>query len=305
MRLDKYLADADLGTRSQVKLLIKQKMITVDDQVITDSGFQIKAGQTVRYKQAIVHSQGNCYYMFHKPAGCVCATIDRDQTVMNYFKPDAGKNLFPVGRLDKDTEGLLLVSNDGAFSHELMSPKKHVSKLYYFEAMGFFLPNTIELIAGGMDIGDEKLTKPAGILAFDTKTQSAFGNLSGQYVNILENEMHTAKNNNIIHNISNTEHSNNADDAEKNNSNTLGNIGIVADTDELIVSDCKQEIKYFGLLEISEGRYHQVKRMLKGCGVKVTYLKRIAIGRLFLDNSLKPGSYRRLTDEELLLVKNR
>lgn len=253
MRLDKYLADANLGTRSEVKNFIKKKLVFIDDCCVTNPGAQVLETSKVVCNGVPIILKKNCYYMFHKPAGCVSATKDIDKTVLDYFDQSAGKNLFPVGRLDKDTEGLLLITNDGLFSHQLMNPKKHVTKLYYFEGQGQFIKNTLEKMETGLDIGDEKITKPAKILyCTKEKSEKIIGNLDLSFSTCLENE---------------------------SKKHTM-------DTD------------VYGLLEITEGRFHQVKRMLKKCGVQVLYLKRIAIGALFLDDTLNCGAYRCLEKED-------
>lgn len=168
--------------------------------------------------------------MFHKPAGCVTARTDKEhQTVFDYTKDIPCRDLFAVGRLDKDTEGLLLLTNDGAFDHALMSPKRHVDKTYYFEATGNLTEEEISLLENGVCIGkDEPLTRPAKVADI------------------------------------------------KNNADRTVN----------------------GLLTITEGRFHQVKRMLYAVGCEVIYLKRIAIGTVALDKELAPGNYRPLTEEE-------
>ena len=132
LRLDKYLADMGVGTRQEVKALIRKGRVAVD-------GMTAKAPELkVDPDEAQVTVDGNSisyvkmeYWMLHKPAGVVSATEDRrDRTVLDLLSDAARKDLFPVGRLDKDTEGLLLITNDGALSHRLLSPKSHVSKVY-------------------------------------------------------------------------------------------------------------------------------------------------------------------------------
>lgn len=132
LRLDKYLADMGVGTRQEVKALIRKGRVAVDG--ITAKAPELK----VDPDEAQVTVDGNSisyvkmeYWMLHKPAGVVSATEDRrDRTVLDLLSDAARKDLFPVGRLDKDTEGLLLITNDGALSHRLLSPKSHVSKVY-------------------------------------------------------------------------------------------------------------------------------------------------------------------------------
>ncbi len=227
MRLDKFLCDCGYGTRSQVKQLVKKGRVTVNgapcrqaDLKIDEKNDRISVdGNECGYSQFV-------YYMFHKPAGCVCAVKDNvSRTVMEYLeKEDVKKDLFPVGRLDKDTEGLLLLTNDGALSHKLLSPKKHVPKTYYVKSKQALSKEDVKQLETGVDIGDEKKTLPASV-------------------------------------------------------EVLG----------------QREI----FLTISEGRFHQIKRMLFSVGNEVVYLKRVSMGGLHLDENLKPGEYRLLTGEEM------
>lgn len=227
MRLDKFLCDSGYGTRSQVKQLIKSGQVSVNGNPCKEADFKTdpkKDSITVDGKECLY--QEYIYYMFHKPAGCVCAIKDNvSRTVMEYLaKEDLRKDLFPVGRLDKDTEGLLLITNDGVLSHKLLSPKKHIPKTYYVRLKKPLSDADVKVLESGVDIGDKKMTLPARITV-----------LSGVEI----------------------------------------------------------------FLTISEGRFHQVKRMLLAVGNEVIYLKRISMGSLCLDENLKPGEYRTLTGEEL------
>ena len=230
MRLDKFLADAGIGTRSEVKTAIRKKQVTVNTLVVTDPGVSVSDADTVCYKNTPIGAAKPRYYMMHKPSGCVSATKDNEMTVLDYFPESERKNLFPVGRLDKDTEGLLLLTDDGMFAHNLTSPRKHVDKTYYFEGEGVLAEDAAKQMAVGIDIGDEKPTKSARL-----------------------------------------------------------------EIEEILSS----KHKVTGRLTISEGRYHQVKRMLAKMGVTITYLKRLSIGGVCLDERLEKGQYRELTPEEI------
>ena len=232
IRLDKYLADMGCGTRSQVKQMIRKGQVEINgekikkpEQKITTAQDRVcVAGKEIRYEKYR-------YYLLHKPAGYVSATTDnRDKTVLELLPENIRRELFPVGRLDKDTEGLLLLTNDGELAHRLLSPKKHVDKTYYFEAEGLLAEDAQKQVLLGIDIGDEKPTLPAQLTV-------------------------------------------------------------------LKADQGKQTI--CGTIILQEGRYHQVKRMLLKLGVKVTYLKRTAIGSVLLDPSLAKGTYRALTKEEM------
>lgn len=139
MRLDKLLANTGIGTRKEVKGILKKGNVWVNGKQVKDGGLQVTPGSDeVVVNGNMVQFSEFSYWMLNKPQGVVSATEDKvDRTVMDLFKPeDRHKGLFPVGRLDKDTEGLLLITNDGALSHQLLSPKKHVDKVYFVKVTG-------------------------------------------------------------------------------------------------------------------------------------------------------------------------
>ena len=162
MRLDKYLCDMGIGTRSQVKQLIRKGLVTLDgipvlrpEQKVDEKNLVCVDGKPVSYVELE-------YYMLYKPAGCVSATEDRScRTVLDLITDKRRKDLFPVGRLDKDTEGLLLITNDGELAHLLLSPKRHVDKTYYARIQGAVTEAHVKAFAKGIDIGEEKPTLPA------------------------------------------------------------------------------------------------------------------------------------------------
>ena len=166
MRLDKFLCENGCGTRTQVKQLVKQGRVCLNgipckkaDLKIEENSDTVSVdGRELKYARFV-------YYMFHKPAGCVSATKDnQDKTVLDYIrKEDYKADLFPVGRLDKDTEGLLLITNDGALAHRLLSPKKHVPKTYYVKIKLPLSKEDIQILEEGVDIGEEKKTLPAKV----------------------------------------------------------------------------------------------------------------------------------------------
>ncbi|MDE7476729.1 MAG: rRNA pseudouridine synthase [Lachnospiraceae bacterium] len=236
MRLDKFLCDVQIGTRSQVKESIKKGLVSVNGAVIKKVDYKLdEENDVVSYMGKALTYQRLYYYMLHKPAGVVTATRDNVETTVMNLLPDArGKNLFPVGRLDKDTEGLLLITNDGELAHNLLSPGKHVSKTYYVECTGIMNADIVNRLENGVDIGDDELTHPAKVKVLSQ--------------------------------------SNNA---------------------------------YIMELTITEGRFHQVKRMVQAVGGSVTYLKRLSMGTLCLDADLPKGAYRQLTEKEILDLKLR
>ena len=197
------------------------------------------------------------YYMFSKPGGCITARRDpRHKTVMDYF-PDAKKDtLFPIGRLDKDTEGLLIVTDDGMLFHDLMLPEKKINKTYFFWAKGEISEEKISELESGAAIYPDKslLTAPATLRILERKT--------------------------------------------------LFDVKHLLSEEDVKLTRKKGALPVFsGLLTITEGKKHQVKRMLKFAGCPILYLKRVAIGGLKLDESLSVGSYRELTSEELSILK--
>ena len=230
MRLDKYLCETGFGTRSQVKDLLKKGQVMVNGEVVKKPELKInETTDQILCQGKKTSYQKNIYLMLHKPAGVVSATEDsREKTVLDLVRPEDRKNgLFPVGRLDKDTEGLLLLTDDGELAHRLLSPKKHVDKTYYAKIDGQITEEHVKQFREGLDIGDEKKTLPAVLT--------------------------------------------------------------------ILLSGPVSEIE----VTIHEGRFHQIKRMFEAVGCKVTYLKRLSMGSLVLDETLQLGEYRPLTEAEL------
>ena len=231
MRLDKFLTEMEIGSRSQVKTYIKKGLITVNGLVCKDSDFKLDENiDIVSYAGETLSYQKFRYYILNKPKGVVTATKDaKDKIVMDLLENVRKNDLSPVGRLDKDTEGLLLITNDGALAHALLSPKKHVDKVYRVSLAKPITKEETEQLEAGVDIGDDSITMPAKV--------------------------------EMVHNT---------------------------------------EI----LLTIHEGRFHQVKRMLKAVGNEVVDLKRESFGCLTLEESLKSGTFRELTIEEVDKLKD-
>ncbi len=168
IRLDKYLADMGVGTRQEVKRCIRKGQVTVGGRTVNAPELKIdeeKDRVTVDGRE--IGYAAYEYYMLNKPAGVISATEDpRERTVIDLIRDKKRKDLFPVGRLDKDTEGLLLITNDGKLAHRLLSPRRHVDKTYYVRVRGCVTEEDVRRFAGGLDIGteeEEELTRP-GIL---------------------------------------------------------------------------------------------------------------------------------------------
>lgn len=229
IRLDKYLADMGKGTRSEVKKVISKGLVRVNGAVVKkpETKLDIEIDQVLYEGESVGYAQFE-YYMLNKPAGIISATEDkRERTVVDLIEDKKRKDLFPVGRLDRDTEGLLLISNDGELAHRLLSPAKHVDKVYYAKIDGVVTEADVEVFQKGIDIGEEKLTRPAKL--------------------------------------------------------------------RILKSGEMSEIE----LTIREGKFHQVKRMFHAVGKEVVYLKRLQMGPLTLDETLKSGEYRKLTEQEI------
>ncbi len=234
MRLDRFLAEAGLGTRTEVKDLVRSGKVLVNGQTVKDSGLNVKDTDEIRLageKGAVVNrSAGPVWYMINKPAGTVCANSDKTApTVIELFEKERVRDLFSVGRLDKDAEGLLLVTNDGELSHYLLSPSRHVDKKYYLRINGIPDADAGKRLAEGIEFKDFT-SKPA-------------------VLDILK------------------------EDREKDS--------------------CE------ALVTVTEGKFHEVKRLIAAVGGEVKYLKRIAFGPLDLDPALAPGEYRELNENEI------
>lgn len=165
MRLDKFLCELGIGTRSEVKSYLKKGMVTVNGETIKKPEMKILENEDrVCFQGRELIYEAVQYFLLNKPAGCVTATKDRiSETVMSFLPENHRDDLFPVGRLDKDTEGLLLITNDGQLAHELLSPKKHVDKTYFARIDGEVKEFHKQLFLEGVDIGDDALTLPADL----------------------------------------------------------------------------------------------------------------------------------------------
>lgn len=164
MRLDKFLAEVGIGSRKEVKVLIKKGQIKVNEEVIKSDKFQVKEfDDQITYLDEPLVYQKDFYYVLNKPAGVISATQDNyEQTVMDLLSDeDYREDLFPVGRLDKDTEGLLILTNDGKLAHRLLSPKKHVEKEYFAKVKGVMTEEDIDSFARGLVIDKGEQTLPA------------------------------------------------------------------------------------------------------------------------------------------------
>lgn len=189
VRLDKYLADMGIGTRSEVKGYIRKGRVKVDGNIVKQSDLKLDALQSeVCFDNIRMEYESLDYFMLNKPAGVVSATYDNHcTTVIDLIENSKKKNLFPVGRLDKDTEGLLLITDDGELAHRLLSPKKHVPKTYYARIKGRITLEDITTFDKGIKLEEEFTTLPARLDIIQT------GEVSEIEVTIYEGKFHQIK----------------------------------------------------------------------------------------------------------------
>ncbi|MFR0539786.1 pseudouridine synthase [Lactobacillus delbrueckii] len=236
LRLDKFLANMKVGSRSQVHEIIKAGQVMVNGKICRSAKQKVKEDAEVLVNgQAVVYQQYH-YFLLNKPAGVLSATEDsRQKTVLDLLKDqDRYQKIAPVGRLDKDTTGLLLLTNDGQLAHRLLAPEYHVPKTYYALLAGVADKETAKAIAAGLTLKDGTELKPGQL--------------------------------------------------------------------KILRQDQDQEQSEIEIT-ITEGKYHQVKRMFASQGMQVLKLKRLSMGPLTLPADLAPGSYRPLTAEELAALK--
>ncbi len=189
LRLDKYLADMGIGTRSEVKGYIRKGRVKVNKEVAKAPDLKITGEDYVTFDEQVISYVNTEYYMLNKPGGVVSATRDKfASTVVDLIEEGKRKDLFPVGRLDKDTEGLLLITNDGDLAHRLLSPKKHVSKCYYARVTGRVDAEDIKRFQDGMKLDEELTTLPA-----ELKLIKAEAGESEVLVTIFEGKFHQIK----------------------------------------------------------------------------------------------------------------
>ena len=169
MRIDKYLSDNSIGTRKEIKALIKAGFVQVNDAQVSDPGMHIDpVKDVVKYDGRVISYEPFHYYMLNKPAGCISATSgSHEATVVDLLAGENVKNLSPVGRLDKDTEGLLILTDDGHLLHNLISPSKHVGKEYLVKTDHDLTEDDLIQLRAGVDIGDDSVTLPAEAFILD------------------------------------------------------------------------------------------------------------------------------------------
>ena len=228
MRIDKLLSDMGVATRKEIKAVARRGGITVDGKVVKDPSLHIdEKAATVTYLGAVVKYTEYTYVMLNKPEGYVSATDDKSLPYVTELLPERERRmeLFPVGRLDKDTVGLMILTNNGPLAHALLSPRRHVEKVYSFECADPMCDGAEDLFLKGITLADGYECKSAALVL---------------------------------------------------NPDRLG-----------------------GIITLTEGKYHQIKRMVAATGNKVTRLERISFGPLKLDPALDRGEWRYLTEFEV------
>lgn len=228
MRLDKFLADCGLGSRKDIKKMISKGLVTVNGTVCKAAQTAVDEHDEVYCGDKKINYEKFIYLMMNKPQGYISATEDKHKkTVLDLLGEEYKYfTLFPAGRLDIDTEGFLLLTNDGNFAHNILSPKKHVDKTYFAEIDGKITSEHIKMFENGITLEDGYKTLPSTL--------------------------------------------------------------------KIMKSGEKSQVE----ITVCEGKFHQIKRMFEAVGTRVVYLKRIAMGNLFLDENLKKGEVKKLTKEE-------
>ena len=234
MRLEHLLMKYLVLSRREMKKLIKNEAVLIDGVPATHVSNNVDATlQVITVNGTQIHDASQKYYMLNKPQGVISATTDKEHTtVIDFFSKENVEGLYPLGRLDGDTEGLLLVTNNGPLGYRMLNPDQHIEKEYYVEVNGPLDEDALETFKRGVTFHG----------GYQCKTSS---------------------------------------------------LTIIESSDNLSRAT----------VTISEGKFHQVKKMFLCVGVKVTYLKRIRFGEFVLDEALAPGEYRELNEAELELVK--
>ena len=292
-RLDRFLSEESPYSRSEGKKMIRSGRVSVNGQIQKIPETKIDPQQDrVLVDGEEIRPAGTICLMLNKPAGYLSATKDRSaQTVIDLIREPYADKLFPVGRLDRDTEGLLLLTNDGALSHDLLSPSRHVSKTYFAVIDGKPQESMISAFREGLDIGEMKKTLPA-LLMFPT--------VDGDFLE--------------EHGILHGGRKKDAPCAEADTGIFPGAVSSRMITREMMQEFCLKGIALSDFarcgedaccaaVSVTEGKYHQIKRMFGAVGRKVLFLKRIAVAGLMLDPALRSGEYRKLTEEEFRLLQ--
>lgn len=261
-----------IGTRTEVKNLIKKCCVTCNGKIVKKPEIKVDTEHDRVFcnGKEILYTMME-YYMLNKPAGVLTATEDkRQRTVMDLFDSSVRNDVFPVGRLDKDTEGLLLITNDGDLAHRLLSPKKHVAKRYFAIVSGLMEQQDIQAFADGLLVPAYQREE----LWTEQKQER-------------EKEQKDHKE---------------QKDCKEQKDRFAAFQAMPAEM-KILFLDREKKLSHVEI-QLYEGKFHQVKRMCEAVGKPVRYLKRISIGGLELDKALKPGEYRKLTEKEVTICQS-
>ena len=277
MRLDKYLADMGVGSRSDIKKAIRKCKVTVNGEVVRDAGENVPEGAVITFFDEEIRYQEYQYYMLNKPAGIISASEDKHhETVVDLIRDEVfpgqvRKDLFPVGRLDKDTEGLLIITNDGKLSHRLLAPNHHIDKAYYAVVTGTVGDEDVEKFKRGIRFDEHLTAMPAVLQVLST----------GRTVKELADKLGISADEERFERV------------RLSGGRFKGAEGPADINDDTICSEVK--------VVIQEGKFHQIKKMIRALSdhKDVLYLKRLSMGEIELDESLTPGEYRSLSETEL------
>lgn len=277
MRLDKYLADMGVGSRSDIKKAIRKCKVTVNGEVVRDAGENVPEGAVITFFDEEIRYQEYQYYMLNKPAGIISASEDKHhETVVDLIRDEVfpgqvRKDLFPVGRLDKDTEGLLIITNDGKLAHRLLAPKHHIDKAYYAVVTGTVGDEDVEKFKRGIRFDEHLTAMPAVLQVLST----------GRTVKELADKLGISADEERFERV------------RLSGGRFKGAEGPADINDDTICSEVK--------VVIQEGKFHQIKKMIRALSdhKDVLYLKRLSMGEIELDESLTPGEYRSLSETEL------
>ncbi len=284
-RLDKVLANFGFGTRSELRKVIKDGLVKVDGTIVNDASMHVDPENSrIEVNGKLLNYRRFVYVMMNKPAGVISATYDpKLKTAVELLPQElACFDLFPAGRLDIDTEGMLLLTNDGQLAHNLLSPVKHVDKRYYALIDGLVTQDDIESFKQGVVLDDGYKTMPAELEIIGTTGMDE--NLK-QYCNTGD-----------YGRLGQGRGAKQRDYTELEKSPMYDSYkGVNIDISRVIRSEIE--------LVLHEGKFHQVKRMFEAVGKKVIYLKRIQMGGLRLDESLKPGECRELSPDEVEMLR--
>ena len=309
MRLDKFLADMGVGTRSELKKAIRKSRVSVDGCVERDPGAQVSEESRVCFDGAEIRYMKKQYYMLHKPAGVLSASEDRRQTTVvdlilgsaayadelpSTAAPEKAeairRDLFPVGRLDKDTEGLLVITNDGVLAHQLLAPKHHIDKTYYAVVAGTITAEDQRAFERGIRYDAHLTAMPAKLRVLSTgKTVREIRRALG-FPEELPMPMQAPEEPAAARQL---------DAAAQRLLRTRLSGAAFRGAEE--AADITEETEVSEVeITIQEGKFHQIKKMVRALpgDRDIVYLRRISMGPLRLDPGLLPGSFRPLTEEE-------